>query len=322
MSASERPARRIGPWHVPAIGLGCMPLSVSPNLRPDSPTDRERAIGVIHAALDAGVRLLDTADIYAPSWDTFGHNEVLVGEAVRTWRGDAGAKPIVVATKAGITRGPGETWGRNASLDYLMRAVEASLGRLGVDRIQLWQHHRLDPSLTFEEQFENVLVVRDRGLVESIALSNVDDAQLRRAIALGGTPEEGGVVSVQNEFSPKYRHAADVIDTCAEYGIAFLPWSPLGGMRQAGELADRYRAFAEVGMARGESAHVVALSWLLHRSDVIIPIPGVSRRESLNDSIRAMNVTLTPEDMAYLEASLPESVPVSSELSPAPPFRS
>lgn len=322
MSAIARPVRRIGPWQVPAIGLGCMPLSVSPSLRPDSPADRERAIGVIHAALDAGVRLLDTADIYAPSWDTFGHNEVLVGEAVRSWRGDAGGSPIVVATKSGITRGPGETWGRNASLDYLMRAVEASLGRLGVDRIQLWQHHRLDPSLTFEEQFENVLVVRDRGLVESIALSNVDDAQLRRAIALGGTPAEGGVVSVQNEFSPKYRHAADVIDTCAEYGIAFLPWSPLGGMRQAGELADRYRAFAEVGASRGESAHVVALAWLLHRSDVIIPIPGASRRESLDDSVRAMSVTLTPEDIAFLDASLPENAPVSPELSPAPPFRS
>lgn len=322
MTVTAHPMRQIGPWSVPAIGLGCMPLSVSPSLRPDSASDRERAIGVVHAALDAGVRLLDTADIYAPSWDTFGHNEVLVGEAVRSWRGAVNDAPVVIATKAGITRGPGEAWGRNATLDYLMRAVEASLGRLGVDRIQVWQHHRLDPSLTFEDQFENVLVLRDRGLVESIALSNVNDQLLRRAIALGGTPAEGGVVSVQNEFSPKYRHAADVITTCEAYGIAYLPWSPLGGMRQASELAHRFRVFAEVGAEHGESAHVVALAWLLQLSDVMIPIPGVSRVESLHDSIRAMSLTLTAEEIAALNASLPESVPVSEELMPAPAFRS
>lgn len=322
MSVASIPTRQIGPWEVPAIGLGCMPLSVSASLRADDPADRERAIGVIHAALDAGVRLLDTADIYAPSWDTFGHNEALVGEAVRTWPGNAGPFPIVVATKAGITRGPGESWGRNATLDYLMRAVEASLGRLGVDRIQVWQHHRLDPSLTFEEQFENVVVLRDRGLVETIALSNVDDAQLRRAIEMAGPPAQGGVVSVQNEFSPKYRHAAEVIDTCAQHGIAFLPWSPLGGMRQARELGDRFDTFARVGAELGVSAQVVALAWLLQRSSAIIPIPGASRLESMLDSIRAMTVTLSPEQIARLDASLPDNAPVSSELSPAPPFRS
>jgi aryl-alcohol dehydrogenase-like predicted oxidoreductase len=309
--------RQLGDIEVGAIGLGCMPLSGMPAVRPHILEARDEAIGVIHAAIDHGVTLLDTADIYAPSWDTFGHNEVLVGEAFRSYGGDKSA--VIVATKAGITRGPGESWGRAASLDYLMRAVEASLGRLQMDRVPLWQHHRLDPSIHFETQFENVLVLKQRGLIDRIGVSNYDAEQLRRAVAIAGA---GEVVSIQNQFSPKYRHDLDVLDVCAEHSIAFLPWSPLGGVREAHHLSGGISAFAEIGQERGVSPQVVALAWLMNASPWIIPIPGATRIASVTDSISAVGVHLTSEEMARLNDGLPPNAEVSAELSPAPPFRS
>ncbi len=128
---------------------------------------QESAIPAIHAGLDAGITLLDTADIYAPTWDAFGHNEIFAAEALRTWSGTKEQKSrVVIATKGGITRKPGEVWSRNGSLDYLLRAAEASAGRLGVDKIDLWQHHRLDPSIEFETQVENIGVLKERGIVD------------------------------------------------------------------------------------------------------------------------------------------------------------
>lgn len=286
------------------------------------PARREQGIAAIQAALDAGVTLLDTADIYAPSWNTMGHNERLVAEALRTWSGSAEAKArIVVATKGGITRRPGEQWGRNGTLDYLLRAVEASAARLGVDHIDIWQHHRMDPSLTFEAQFENVMALREHGIVHRIALSNVDAEMLRRAIRLGGEPLAGGVVSVQNEFSPRYRQWADVIGICAEHGIAYLPWSPLGGHSFFEQLPERFATISSIARERGVSAYVVALAWHLRLSPVVIPIPGASRPTSAIDSASAATFTLTDEEFARIQQSLPESDPLSGELTPPPPFR-
>ncbi|NCZ90372.1 MAG: aldo/keto reductase, partial [Actinobacteria bacterium] len=190
-------------------------------------------------ALDAGVRLLDTADIYAPTWNTIGHNEILVMEALRTWSGTPQQKSeVVVATKGGSTRTPLEgDWfgvrGRNASETYLYRAVEASAARMQLSKIKLWQHHRLNHTMPFEEQFENVMKLKAHGIVENIGVSNYNAEQLRRAIKIGGTPAQGGLVSVQNEWSPRSRNNAEVREICAQYGIAFLPWSPLGGAEQA-----------------------------------------------------------------------------------------
>ena len=129
-----------------------------------------------------------------------GHNEILVGEAFRSWSGSPEAKSkIVIATKGGITRAKGDTWwgvpGRNASKHYLYRAVEASAAKMGLAKIPLWQHHRLDTSITFEEQFENVMTLKEHGYVGAIGLSNVNAEQLRRAIAIGGKPADGGIVS-------------------------------------------------------------------------------------------------------------------------------
>ncbi len=315
------PQRTLGPWEVSAMGLGCMPLSQN---RPEILNDPEGAVALIHAAFDAGVTLIDTADIYAPSWDTFGHNERLVGAAFSSWSGTAEEKSkVVIATKGGITRGPKESWGLESSLDYLLRAVEASALRLGLDRIKLWQHHRLDTSMVFEDQFENVLALLERGIIERIGVSNYNVEQLRRAVKMGGTPDQGGIISVQNQFSPRYRHEPDVMDVCEEFGIAYLPWSPMGGISRAEGLgAGEFGAFREVGLTLGVSAYATTIAWLLQTSPTVIPIPGATKVSSLRDSLIGLSISLTEEEMSLLNSSLPENAPVDGNMGEPPRYRS
>ena len=300
-----------------------MPLSAMSPSRLEILNDPAGAIAVIQAALDAGVTLLDTADIYAPSWDNFGHNERLVGAAFASWNGSPEAKKkVIIATKGGITRGPKESWGRDSSLDYLLRAVEASALRLGVDRIALWQHHRLDPTMVFEDQFENVLALLERGLIERIGVSNYSAEQLRRAIEMGGTPDQGGLISVQNQFSPRYRNDSDVMQVCEEFGIAYLPWSPLGGISRAeGIGTGEFGAFGEVGASLGVSAYATAIAWLLKTSKTVIPIPGASKISSVLDSLTGLSVSLTDKEMSVLNSSLPEDALLDGELVEQPLFR-
>jgi aryl-alcohol dehydrogenase-like predicted oxidoreductase len=282
---------------------------------------QESAIPAIHAALDAGVTLLDTADIYAPTWDAFGHNEIFVAEALRTWSGTKEQKDkVVIATKAGISRQPGERWGRNGSLDYLLRAAEASAGRLGVEKIDLWQHHRLDPEIVFETQVANILALKERGIVDQIGVSNYDARQLEIAIKIAGGPDDGGIVSIQNEFSPRYRYDLDVLAVCEKYGIAYLPWSPLGGMNNKKAITDS-DAFEEVANKHNVSKYAIALAWEIKTSPSVIPIPGATRTESILDCITALDVTLSNEDFEYLNANLPEQAEYSSELVPKPAHR-
>lgn len=317
------PQRDLGPWQVSAMGLGCMPLSAMAPNRLEILNDPEGAIAVIHAALDAGVTLIDTADIYAPSWDAFGHNERLVGAAFSSWSGSAAEKSkVVIATKGGITRGPKESWGLSSSLDYLLRAVEASALRLGLDRIKLWQHHRLDPTMVFEDQFENVLALLERGIIERIGVSNYNAEQLRRAVIMGGTPDQGGIISVQNQFNPRYRHEQDVMDVCEEFGIAYLPWSPFGGISRAeGIGAGEFGAFREVGISRGVSAYAITIAWLLQNSPTVIPIPGATRISSVQDSLVGLSIFLTQEEMSLLNSSLPPNEPVDEHMGEPPPYR-
>lgn len=309
---------KLGNRQVSAIGIGCMNPSWLGGTALDPVLRYESAIPALHAGLDAGITLLDTADIYAPTWDAMGHNELLVAEALRTWSGTKAQKDqVVIATKAGITRQPGEKWGRNASLDYLLRAAEASAGRLGVEKISLWQHHRLDPNIEFETQFENVLVLLERGIVEQIGVSNYDAKQLEIAIGIAG---KGVIASVQNEFSPRYRHDLDVLAICEENEIAFLPWSPLGGTRQKSEISGS-SAFEEVAAKYNASPFAVALAWEMKYSSSVLPIPGATRTETVLDCVAALDIELSHEDFEYLNANLPEEAPVSPELSPKPKHR-
>ncbi len=315
--------RKLGNKQVSAIGIGCMNVSWiwSNGAALDSVRRLESAIPAIHAGLDAGITLLDTADIYAPTWEDVGHNEVFVAEALKTWSGtEEQKKNVVIATKGGITRSDGEVWGRNGSLDYLVRAAEASATHLGVQQLDLWQHHRLDPSIAFETQFENVMILKERGLTKQVGVSNYDAKQLLKAIEIGGTPDQGGLVSIQNEFSPRYRHDLDVLEICEEYGIAFFPWSPLGGVRSKAAISDS-SAFEEVASKYSASPYAMALAWEMKTSQAVLPIPGATRAETVIDCITATEIELSDDDFDYLNQNLPAEGAVSDELTPKPNHR-
>ena len=316
--------RTLGPWKVPAIGLGLMNVSWAGRAATDPVRRRESAIPGIHAAIEAGITFFDTANVYAPTWDSIGHNEIFLAEALASWSGPPQAlDALVIATKGGITRSEGEVWGRNGSLEHLVASAEASRERLGVEKIDLWQHHRLDPTIPYETQVENTLELKSRGIVAEVGVSNHSAAQVKRAIEIGGTPEQGGIISVQNEFSPFYRHDLDVIDVCEEAGIAFLPWSPLGGSKKVALLSEDDRGgFAQLAANKGVSIPAMVLAWLLKYSPVIIPIPGATRAESIRDCVSAYDVELSDDEFALLSASLGEGLPRSGELDPTAAFRS
>lgn len=269
----------------------------------------QKVLNALHTAMDEGVTFFDTADIYASAWNTFGQNELMVADALRSWSGTAEQKAkIVIGTKAGITRKPGEVWGRNATVDYLLRAAEASAGRLGVSKLDLWQHHRTDPKLGFEEQVQNLDALRQRGIVEHIGVSNYSAKQLIRAMEILGTPAEGGIVSVQNQLNPVYRQELDVLEVCEQYGVVYLPWSPSKGVKELDSV------FGAAATAHGKSTHAIALAWLRSLSPTIVPIPGVTRIETVLDNLSGLEVTLTENELAEINANLPASVPMDAEL--------
>lgn len=306
----------IGDVPVSAIGLGCMPMSNGRMV-----DLREQAIDTVHAALDAGITLLDTANIYAPSWDSVGHNEALVAEAIRTYAGSASLTDLLVTTKGGITRSDGEVWGRDSRPDALVQACEASMTELGIDVIELYQHHRQDPNLSYLQQIQALQLLIDRGLVRRIGLSNVTLAELNLAIEELGGPREGGVVSVQNELSPRYRADLDVLARCEQEGIAFLPWSPLGGATHAKDVGSRFAAFSDVAQEIGASPQEVTLAWLLKLSPVIIPIPGATRPATIESIMRSLDVNLSDEQFDRLQATEPEHTSMYPEDQPRSPLR-
>lgn len=281
--------RRIGDVEVGAIGLGAMPLSV------EGRPDEERAPATIHAALDAGVTLIDTADAYYAQADGPGHNERLVAKAL-------GSHPkggdVLVATKGGHTR-PDGAWGLDGSPEYLRRACEESLRRLGVEAIGLYQFHRPDPKVPYAESVGALSELLDEGKIVRAGVSNADPGQIRLAREILG----GGLVAVQNQFSPAFRSSEPELELCHELGIAFLPWSPLGGMARAGGLGSAHAPFARVARTHGVSAQQVCLAWMLAKSPVVLPIPGASRPETIRDSAAAADLTLTDEEIAELDAS-------------------
>jgi aryl-alcohol dehydrogenase-like predicted oxidoreductase len=308
--------RTVGDQLVSCVGLGCMPLSFGHMVE-----RREQAIATIHRALDLGITLLDTANIYAPTWDAVGHNEALVAEALEKYSGPASLTDLLVTTKGGITRGPGESWGRDSSSAALQAACEDSLAQLGVEVIDLYQHHRHDPSQTYESQIQALASLKEQNLVRQIGLSNVNAAELTLALDLVGGPQEGGIVSVQNEFSPRYRGDADVLDVCTSRGIAFLPWSPLGGSDQAKEVGSHYAAFAQVGEEIGASPQETVIAWLLAKSSVIIPIPGATRPETVESIVRAASITLSPDQFTRLDTTASEQSSMYPDDEPRSPLR-
>ncbi|MFY1668722.1 aldo/keto reductase [Plantactinospora sp. WMMB334] len=281
-------SRRIGETEVSAIGLGGMPLSI------EGRPDEERSIRTIHAALDAGVTLIDTADAYHIHADEVGHNESLIARALASYGGDTSG--VLVATKGGHLRPGDGSWTLNSSPDYLRSACEASCKRLGVEAIGLYQHHRPDPRVPYADTIGALRDLVDAGKVRMAGISNANPEQIRQAREILGDR----LVSVQNQYSPAFRSSEPELALCDELGLAFLPWAPLGGISRAAELGNRFAPFAEVAAARGVSPQRVCLAWMLARSPRLIPIPGSSRPETIRDSVAATELHLDPTELAAL----------------------
>lgn len=282
--------RTIGARSVSAIGLGGMPMSI------EGRPDEQRSIATIHAALDAGVTFIDTADSYHRDAHEVGHNEELIARALREY--GSGAGDVLVATKGGHLRPGDGTWTRNGHPDYLKRAAKESARRLGVEAIGLYQFHRPDPEVPYADSVGALSELLDEGVILMAGISNADVAQIDEANEVLG----GRLVSVQNQFSPRFRSSLGELEHCARLGIAFLPWSPLGGIANAKELADHHGAFQQVADEVRASVHQVTLAWELALAPVVIPIPGASRPESIRDSAAAAELVLTPDQIARLSA--------------------
>jgi aryl-alcohol dehydrogenase-like predicted oxidoreductase len=292
MEARAMQQRTIGDAQVSAIGLGAMPMSI------EGRPDHQRSIATIHAALDAGVTLIDTADAYHLHADEVGHNESLAAEALASWGGDASS--VLVATKGGHLRPGDGRWTLDGRPEYLRQAAEASLKRLGVEAIGLYQFHRPDPDVPYAESVGVLAELLDAGKIRLAGISNANPAQIREAQEVLG----GRLASVQNQYSPAFTSSRAELDLCTELGLAFLPWSPLGGISRAGGLGDRFTAFRQVADAHGVSPQRVALAWMLATSPVVVPIPGSSRPETIRDSVQAVDLELAADELATLDAAV------------------
>jgi aryl-alcohol dehydrogenase-like predicted oxidoreductase len=272
---------------VPAVGYGGMHLSLQE--RPPG----QVSVEVIRSALDAGVRLIDTADVYCLDDSDIGHNERLVAAALRGWAGPR--DEVLVATKGGLTR-PGGRWERDGRPEHLRAACERSLRALDVERIAVYQLHAPDPGVPFEESVGALAELRREGKIRWVGLSNVSVAQIRAAEVI--VP----IVSVQNRLNPFFREAleAGVVRYCGEHGIGFLAYSPTGGGRLNRKLPSHpvLRPMAE---RLGVSAHALVLAWALSKSPAVIVIPSARRVEHALDSVKAGELELSAEDLAAID---------------------
>jgi aryl-alcohol dehydrogenase-like predicted oxidoreductase len=284
--------RPLGPGApaVAAVGFGGMPLSLQG--RPD---DEAAAIRVIHAALDAGMTLLDTANVYCLDDTDIGHNERLVAKALQSWGGRRDG--VVIATKGGITR-PKGAWDVDGRPASLRRACEQSLRALGTDCIALYQLHRPDPNVPLSESVGALAALRREGKIRWVGLSNVTVAEIREAAAI--VP----VVTVQNRLSPFFREALEtgVVAHCASEGIGFLAYSPVGGGRLNKKLP-QLAALRPIASAHGATPHAVVLAWVLAQGPTVIVIPGARTVEHATDSAAAANLVLSPADLAAIDSA-------------------
>jgi pyridoxine 4-dehydrogenase len=262
---------KLGSLVVHRLGFGTMQLTGPGVWGP--PTDHSAATAVLRRAVELGVDLLDTADSYGPNVA-----EELVREALHPY-----PDSLRIATKAGLTRsGPGQ-WAPCGRPDHLRRQCEGSLERLGVDRIDLFQLHRVDPDVPAEDQFATLRELRDEGKVAEVGLSEVGIDQIEEARRI--VP----VVSVQNEYNVANRASEDVLEYCAANHIGFIPWFPLANGRLAGPNNPLDRVASELGAATSQ----VSLAWLLRRSPVMTPIPGTSSLAHLEENCAAATLTLS-----------------------------
>jgi pyridoxine 4-dehydrogenase len=272
---------QIGEHPVRRLGFGAMRITGKGIWGP--PADHDEAIAVLRRAVDLGVNLIDTANSYGPDV-----SEELIAEALHPYPED-----LLIATKGGLTRTGPDQWPPNGDPDYLREACEGSLRRLRLDTIELYQLHRPDPKVPYEESVGALKDLQAEGKIRHIGVSNVSISQLETARSLVE------VVSVQNRFNLTDRTSEDVLDRCEELGTIFFPWWPLS----AGSLAEPGGPVDQMASAHEATPGQVALAWLLARSAVMLPIPGTSSVKHLEENIAAAAVKLSDEEIAELDAA-------------------
>lgn len=247
------------------------------------PTDREEARDLLCAVLDLGVNLIDTADAYGPET-----SEYMIADALAPYPED-----LVIATKGGLVRGGPGDWKTDGRPDHLRRALANSLRRLELDCIDLYQLHAVDPEVGIEASVEALAAAREEGLIQHVGLSNVTVEQIEVARKI--VP----IATVQNRYNLAHRVSEPVLEYCEAHGIGFIPWYPL----DTGKLAeDEEGVLARVAADLDATPAQVALAWLLYRSPVMLPIPGTSSVEHLEDNVDAAELRLSEEDFAALDA--------------------
>ncbi|WP_341735644.1 aldo/keto reductase [Microcoleus sp. CAWBG640] len=277
-------------FNISAIGLGGMPLSLN-----GRPTESQ-AIAVIHRALDLGVTLIDTADSYCQDQSDKHHNEELIAKALQQYTGDI--RSVTVATKGGLMR-PQGAWTRNGNPHHLRKTIRESFEALGGQKpIDLWQYHAPDPSYTIEEALAPAKEAVAEGIVRFVGVSNFSVEQIKRA---RDTVE---IASVQNQYNPWHREPESdgVLEYCETEKLTFFPWSPLGGSRRVTSLQDM-PAIAKLAAEKNVSVYCIVLAWLMAKSPCIVPIPAATKLSSIEDSVKAMDVKLTDEEIQQISAS-------------------
>ena len=264
-----------GDLTVNRLGFGAMRLTGPGIWGP--PADRAEALAVLRRVVDCGVTFIDTADSYGPDV-----SEELIAEALHPYPDD-----LVIATKGGLLRtGPGQ-WPTNGRPEHLVKACEGSLRRLRLEQIPLYQLHRPDPAVPFEDSVGALVTLKEQGKIRHIGLSNVTEDELRRAQRL--TP----VVSIQNRYNVDDRRSESLVDLCEQEQITFLPWAPIQDL-------DRNATVRELARRHDATAHQIVLAWLLARSPAILPIPGTGSMAHLEENVAAAGTTLTPAEVAAL----------------------
>jgi len=267
----------VGDLSVNRMGFGAMRITGPGIWGP--PADHDEAVRVLRRAVELGVDFIDTADSYGPEV-----SEQLIAEALAPY-----PDGLVIATKGGFLRPGPDKWRPEGHPQHLRAACEASLARLGIEQISLYQFHRPDPDVPLEDSVGELVALRDEGKIRHIGLSNVDAAQFGRARAV--TP----IASVQNRYNPSDRAAEPLVELAESHGFAFIPWAPVGGYRPgAGQ------GLATVAKRRGVSPVQVAIAWELARSPQMLPIPGTSSVAHLEENVAAAAIELSGDDLAAI----------------------
>jgi len=264
------------------LGFGAMRLTGEEIIGP--PADEAEARRVVQRALELGVDVIDTADSYGP-----GVSERIIREAIEESE-EFTHDDVTIATKAGLLRESEGDWLKHGAPEYVRNQVLVSRDRLGVDTIDCYQYHRPDPDVDFETAIETFAELKDDGFVEHVGLSNVSVDQLERA------QDVVEIATVQNQYNVGHREDEAVLEACEDAGIGFIPWFPLGG----GDLGEKQAVVEDVADAHDATIQQIALAWLLEHSDVILPIPGTSSVEHLEQNVAATQIDLTDDEYARL----------------------